>query len=224
MTYNVSSGTLNPTTLYNYRYASLILERLHCMSVCSCGVCVTDRFESYTGGVYSEYLDPAIVRTYVPLVFLSSPLVIWSIIGEIFTFGLYVIIIIISTTMFTVLSSWQSYCESSPGSFDESRMAPSGRRPKTKPDDLGCESACTGFQSLHQLSPFIIIITQPKSWYSFDCPTEGRRLSRPIKRFKCGIGVLCLVLFASWSLSMTNSFLFDSCCELGVWIMSQNSL
>ena len=35
-----------------------------------------------------------------------------------------------------VLSSWQSHCESSPGSFDECRMAPSGRRPKTKPDDL----------------------------------------------------------------------------------------
>ena len=44
--------------------------------------------------------------------------------------------------MFMVLSSWQSHCESSPGSFDECRMAPSGRRPKTKPDDLGCESAC----------------------------------------------------------------------------------
>ena len=48
-----------------------------------------------------------------------------------------------------VLSSWQSHCESSPGSFDECRMAPSGRQPKTKPDDLGCESACTGCQKLH---------------------------------------------------------------------------
>jgi len=48
-----------------------------------------------------------------------------------------VIIIIISTTMFMVPSSWQSHCESSPSSFDECRMAPSGRRPKTKPDDLG---------------------------------------------------------------------------------------
>jgi len=45
--------------------------------------------------------------------------------------------------MFMVLSSWQSHCESSPGSFDECRMAPSGRRPKTKPDNLGCESACS---------------------------------------------------------------------------------
>ena len=72
-----------------------------------------------------------------------------------------IIIIIISMTMFMVLSSWQSHCESSPGSFDECRMAPSGRRPKTKPDDLGCESAYTGCQKLHPPSPFII--TQPES-------------------------------------------------------------
>jgi len=85
---------------------------------------------------------------------------------------------IISKTMFMVLSSWQSHCESSPGSFDECRTAPSSRRPKTKPDDLGCESACTGCQNLHPPSPFIII-TQPESWYSFYRPTEGRRLSRP---------------------------------------------
>jgi len=80
--------------------------------------------------------------------------------------------------MFMVLSSWQSHCESSPGSSNECRTAPSGRRPKTKPDDLGCESTCTGCQNLHPPSPFIII-TQPESWYSFYRPTEGRRLSRP---------------------------------------------
>ena len=80
--------------------------------------------------------------------------------------------------MFMVLSSWQSHCESSPGSFDECRMAPSGRRPKTRPDDLGCESACTRCRSLHPPSPFIII-TQPESWYSLYRTTEGRRLSRP---------------------------------------------
>jgi len=92
---------------------------------------------------------------------------------------LLIIIIIITKTMFMVLSSWQSHCESSHGSFDERRMAPSGRRPKTKPDDyLGCESACTGCQKLHPPSPFIII-TQPESWYSVYRPTEGRRLSRP---------------------------------------------
>jgi len=82
--------------------------------------------------------------------------------------GVVIIIIIISTTMFMVLSSWQSHCKSSPGSFDECRMVPSGRRPKTKPDDLGCETACTGCQKLHPPSPFII--TQPESWYSFYLP------------------------------------------------------
>jgi len=79
--------------------------------------------------------------------------------------------------MFMVLSSWQSHCESSLGSFDKCRTAPSGHRPKTKPDDLCCESTCTGCQNLHPPSPFII--TQPESWYSFYHPTEGRRLSRP---------------------------------------------
>ena len=64
-----------------------------------------------------------------------------------------IIIIIISKTMFMVLSAWQIHCESSPGSFDESRTAPTGRRPKTKPYDLGCESACTGCQNLHPPSP-----------------------------------------------------------------------
>jgi len=88
------------------------------------------------------------------------------------------LIIIITKTMFMVLSSWQSHCESSPGSFDECRTAPSSRWPKTKPDDLGYESACTSCQKLHPPSPFIII-TQPESWYSFYRPTEGRRLSRP---------------------------------------------
>jgi len=63
--------------------------------------------------------------------------------------------------MFMVLSSWLSHCESSLG-FDECRTAPSDRRPKTKGDDLGCESACTGCQSIHPPSPFNII-TQPES-------------------------------------------------------------
>ena len=49
---------------------------------------------------------------------------------------------------------------------------------QTKPDDFGCESACTSCQSLHPPSPFIII-TQPESRYSFYRSTEGRRLSRP---------------------------------------------
>ena len=78
--------------------------------------------------------------------------------------------------MFMVLSSWQSHCESSPGSVDECRTAPSGRRPSTKPYDLGCESACTGCQNLHPPSPFIYPARKLIHIYR---PTEGRRLSRP---------------------------------------------
>jgi len=113
-----------------------------------------------------------------------------------------IIIIIISTTMFMVLSSWQSHCESSHGSSDECGMAPSGRRPKTKPDDLGCESACTGCQKLHPPSPFII--TQPESWYSFYRPTEGRRLSRPSWMEKMNIWR------HQYELAMTNLFSLEA--------------
>ena len=102
-------------------------------------------------------------------------------------------VIIISRTMFMVLSSWQSYCESSPGSFDECRTASSGRRPKTKPDDSGCESACTGCQNLHPPSPIrhLLLLLSPKSWYSFYRPTEGKRLSRPswLVKYRDGLPV-----------------------------------
>ena len=115
-------------------------------------------------------------------------------------------IIIISKTMFTVLSSWQSHCESSPGSFDECRTAPSGRRSKTKPDDLGCESACTGCQNLHPPSPFIII-TQPECWYSFYRPTEGRRLSRPswLVTYRDGLPVHILSLIEANALPLSQT-------------------
>ena len=84
-----------------------------------------------------------------------------------------------SKTMFMVLSSWQNHCESSRGSFDECRTAPSAADPRpSQTDHLGCESACTGCQNLHPPSPFIII-AQPKIWYSVYRPTENRRLSRP---------------------------------------------
>ena len=95
-----------------------------------------------------------------------------------------IIIIIITTTMCMVLSSWQSHCESSPGPFDECRTAPSGRRPKTKPDDLGFESACTGCQSLHPPSLFIII-TKPERGYSFQggWKAESTKLAGYIPRW-----------------------------------------
>ena len=49
-----------------------------------------------------------------------------------------IIIIIIPKMMFIMLSSWpQGHCESSLGSFDECRTAPSGRRPSDQATCLG---------------------------------------------------------------------------------------
>jgi len=83
-----------------------------------------------------------------------------------------IIIIIIFKTMFMVLSSWQSHCESSPGSFDECRTPPSGLRPKTKPDDLGCESACTGCHRLYTQHRHLLLLLSPKADTYFTVPRK----------------------------------------------------
>ena len=49
------------------------------------------------------------------------------------------IIIIITTTIFIVLSSWPGHCESSLGSSGECRTAPSGRRPSDQATWLGLQ-------------------------------------------------------------------------------------
>jgi len=93
--------------------------------------------------------------------------------------GIWSIIIIITEMIFMVLSSWQSHCESSPGSFDECRLsAEVAAKSQTKPTDSlrvrQKEMAAT--VHIHHRH---FIITQPESWYSFYHPTEGERLSRP---------------------------------------------
>ena len=86
--------------------------------------------------------------------------------------------LIITTTMFMVLSSWPKSLREFTRFIwwmqTERRVA---ANPPTKPIDLGRESA------KNWLLPFtftiaIVIITQPLGWYSFYCPTEGGRLSR----------------------------------------------
>jgi len=71
--------------------------------------------------------------------------------------------------MFMVLSSWQSHCESSPGSFNECRMAPSGRRPKTKPDDLGCESALQAAR-IYTHHRHLLLLLSPQADIHFTVP------------------------------------------------------
>jgi len=65
----------------------------------------------------------------------------------------------------------QSHCESLLSSFDEYRLSP----PALRPSQLS--APVNGCYRPHPPSPFVII-TQPKSWYSFYHPTEGGRLSR----------------------------------------------
>jgi len=70
-------------------------------------------------------------------------------------------------------------CESSPGSSDKCRLS-AGWSPTLRPSQLtwAVSPPISGWYHPHPPSPFVII-TQPKSWYSFYHPTEGGRLSRP---------------------------------------------
>jgi len=76
----------------------------------------------------------------------------------------------------------RGHCESSPGSFDECRLS-TGWPPTLRPSQptSAVSPLINGCYHPHQPSPFVII-TQPKSWYSFYHPTEGGRLSRPRHR------------------------------------------
>jgi len=72
--------------------------------------------------------------------------------------------------MFMVLSLWQSHCKSSPDSFDECRTALRGRRPKTKPDDLGCESACIQAARVYTHHRRLLLLLSPKADTHFTIP------------------------------------------------------
>ena len=87
--------------------------------------------------------------------------------------------IIITTTMFMVLSSWHSHCESWPGSLMNADWAPGGHQPSDQTNRFGLRvRRKIGCYHPQTPSPFITI-TQLISWYSFYRPTEGRRLSWP---------------------------------------------
>ena len=81
--------------------------------------------------------------------------------------------------MFLLLSSWlKSLREFTLFSWWMQTEHPMAANPHTKPIDLGCESAENWL--LPSTSTIAIVnITQPISWYSFYCHTEGGKLSRP---------------------------------------------
>jgi len=107
-------------------------------------------------------------------------------VGELIT----IIIIIITMTMFMVLSSWpksvREFTRFIWWMLTEHRVA---ANPQTKPVDLGCEF--TKNRLLQSTSTVtIVIITQSVSWYLFYRPTEGGRLSRSVLSCMLVIGRL----------------------------------
>jgi len=77
--------------------------------------------------------------------------------------------------MFTVLSSWASYCESSAGSFDQGWMQNSTEYPPTFRPSLSAWAS--GLLQAATVSTSSFITTQPESRCLFYRLTEGRRLS-----------------------------------------------
>jgi len=70
------------------------------------------------------------------------------------------------------------HCKNSPGSFDECRLS-AGWPPTLRPSQptWAVSLPINGCYHPYPPSPFVII-TQPKSWYSFHRPMEGGRLNR----------------------------------------------
>ena len=88
-------------------------------------------------------------------------------------------ILIITTTVFMMLSSWpKSWREFTRFIWWMQTERQMAINPQTKPIGLGCESA-ENWQLPSISTIAIVIITQLVSWYSFYCPPEGGRLSRP---------------------------------------------
>jgi len=81
------------------------------------------------------------------------------------------IIIIITQVIFMVPSSWQSYCESSPGSFDACRLsAEVAANPQTKPTDLDCESARKKWQLSSTSTITILLLLSLRANTHFTVP------------------------------------------------------
>jgi len=66
--------------------------------------------------------------------------------------------------IFMVLLSWQSHCESSPGSFDECRLsAEVAANPQTKPTDSDCESARKKMTATVHIHHRHLLLLSPKA-------------------------------------------------------------
>ena len=70
-----------------------------------------------------------------------------------------------------VVSSWQSHCESSPGSFDECRLsAEVAANPQTKPTDLNREFTRKKWQLQSTSTIAILLLISPRADTRFTVP------------------------------------------------------
>ena len=142
------------------------------------------------GGILSDWdlLGSLLSHLYSIKKFVMQLLWRYNMMTELLTgrFRSILIIIIITTTMFMVLSSWpKSLREFTQFIWWIQTERWVTANAQTKPINLRCESAETW---LLPSTPTIaiVIITQPVSWYSFYRPIEGGRLSRPRRCSKGG--------------------------------------
>jgi len=76
--------------------------------------------------------------------------------------------------IFIVLSSWQSHCKSSRGSFNDCRLsaevAALAANPQTKPTDLDCKSARKKWQLLSTSTITILLLLSLRADTHFTVP------------------------------------------------------
>jgi len=109
-------------------------------------------------------------------------------------------IIIITRMIFTVLSSWQSHCKSSSGSFDECRLsAEVAANPQTKPNDSDCESTKKKWQLPSASTIAILLLLSPRADTHFTVPRRvegwvdlgtGVRVCSPCPRLYIAVAVV----------------------------------
>ena len=113
-----------------------------------------------------------------------------------------------------VLSSWESHCESSPGSFDECRLS-AGWPPTLRPSQSTSTVSPPEMAATIRIHHHHLLLFSPKADTQFYHPTEGRRLSRP-SRPKNGL----------WrpNVDVDASSTWTACCDLDLQNLIRSSV
>jgi len=116
-----------------------------------------------------------------------------------------------------VLSSWQSHCESSPGSFDECRLsAEVAANPQTKPTDSAWESARKKWQLPSTSTIAILLLLSPRADTHFTIP---QRVEGWVDLGLLGTAVRvyspCSRLYIAVAVVINTT----ACCAIRTWVI-----